>query len=97
MTETNLEKEVKATTEESETSVVTYDGVEYNVPSTIRLWPLEVIEAQEEGKSLAMIKALLGPEQFATFRKGHDGKQRTFGEFTDLSDALIKAALSSGK
>jgi hypothetical protein len=97
MTENSLEKEV-VTTEEL-TTEVEYDGEKYVVPATIRLWPLDVIEAQEAGHSLAMIKALLGDAQFAIFKanKGHDGKQRTFGQFTDLSDLLIQKALGSGK
>ncbi len=64
-----------------------YDGARYHVPPAEE-WDLDVFEALEEGKLVTGVKALLGPEQYAMFRKEH----RTLKELTAFMEALQKAA-----
>jgi len=89
MTETKTSVEAEAADKGYATVVVEYDGELYEIPEESRDWPLEVLDAQEEGKSLGMIKGLLGDEQYARFR----AKPRTMGAFDDFSSKLIKAGV----
>ncbi len=45
-----------------------YDGNSYVIPPA-KKWPLDAVEAQEEGKMIGFIKALLGDDQYKTLRK----------------------------
>lgn len=68
-----------------------YDGETYTVAAS-KDWDLDVLEQYEEGKVAATVKALLGPEQWATFRS----TKRTVGDLSDLFEALQKAIGVSG-
>lgn len=52
------------------TKVVEFDGAQYTV-STTPYEDLDVLEAHEDGKYSLLAKALLGPVQYAQFRKDH--------------------------
>ena len=45
-----------------------YDGNDYTIPPA-KKWPLDAVEAQEDGKMIGFIKALLGEDQYKTLRK----------------------------
>ena len=66
--------------------VFSYDGHEYSVPAP-KLWPLEVIEAQESGKFATCVAALLGADQYATFKRS----PRTLSDLEKLTDAMFSA------
>lgn len=65
----------------------TFDGLEFTVP-TGKYWPIEVVEAQEQGMFATAIRKLLGPKQYAAFCK----KPRTMEDLEKLTDALLEAA-----
>jgi len=44
-----------------------YEGDTYTIPSTDE-WPLEVLEAFEEGRVVSLLKAILGEEQWTEFK-----------------------------
>jgi len=52
-----------------------FDGVTYTIP-TADEWSLDAIEAFEDGKNASLMRAILGPVQWAKFksvpRKGAD-------------------------
>lgn len=48
----------------------TYDGVDYTVPPTSE-WELDVLEAFEDGRFIAFLRKVLGPEQYAAYKKRH--------------------------
>lgn len=45
-----------------------FAGNTYTVPAP-KMWPIEVIEAEENGQQLGALKALVGDEQYKTLRK----------------------------
>lgn len=70
-----------------------YDGTEYTVPSP-KVWPLEVMEAQEESRTVGALRALLGEVQWAEFRK----EPRTVQDLGDILEACFDAVnLNQGK
>lgn len=80
---------VKAMKAEAEyqPTVFTYDGVEYTFPDQ-KLWPLAAIEAQENNHIVALIKSLLGAEQYAKFTS----KPRVLNDIADFFEAAGKEA-----
>lgn len=83
----NTAKKVSAPQDELKDVVFEYDGESYTVP-TPKLWPLEVVEAQEDGRFNAAIRELLGKEQYKTFRK----KPRTLEDLDKITEAVMDAA-----
>lgn len=75
----------KAEAEEADIIFV-YDEEEYTLPHP-KLWPIEAVEAQEEGRMIGVLKALLGEAQYAKFKR----KQRTVQDINDLMEASFKA------
>jgi hypothetical protein len=69
----------------------TFDGVEYVVDPTSE-WEYEVLEAFEEGKISAFLKALLGTEQHDKFKAG---KPRV-ADLNRFVEAIQKALGISG-
>lgn len=67
-----------------------YDGETYEIPKTLA-WDLDVLEAYEDGRVLACVRALLGDEAWKRYR----AKPRTVGDLTDLFEAL-QGALGLG-
>lgn len=63
----------------------TYDGEKYVVPVTKR-WPLECVDAQEDGQLLKFVKNLLGEAQYKVFR----GKPRVLDDVDDLLGEMYK-------
>jgi len=63
-----------------------YDGDEYTIPPA-KQWPLTVLRAQESGRMLGAVEALLGAKQMAFFEKRHS----TMGELEDLLDLAFEA------
>lgn len=60
-------KTVEAEVNNTETTFE-YKNGSFTVPPA-RKWPLEAIEAQEEGKITGFLKGLLGADQYAALRK----------------------------
>lgn len=69
---------------------LTYDGETYSIPPASE-WDLDVLEHFEEGRVLALVKALLGPDGWARFRS----KPRTVADLTDLMES-VQEALGAG-
>jgi hypothetical protein len=63
-----------------------FDGITFDVPSANE-WDLDALEAYEDGKIVALIRALLGVEGWAKFR----AKKRTVEDLNALFSALQKA------
>lgn len=59
---------VQAEATGAETITVEYGGHTYTVSATVDGWDFETLELFEAGKSIAASKAILGEEQFATFK-----------------------------
>ena len=73
-----------AQTEALEGSIsFSYDGLDFTVPPA-REWDLDVMENYEDGKIATTCRSLLGPDQWAAFRK----KKRTVGDLEDLFEAI---------
>jgi hypothetical protein len=70
-----------------------FDGEKYTV-SHPKLWPLEVVEAQEEGRVATAVKGILGVEQYKQFKS----VPRTLEDLDKFVEALLAAAeLELGK
>lgn len=89
----NEEKEASA--DEIVKNGVTFDyaGYTYTVPPG-KEWPLEVVEAQEDGRMLGFVKELLGKKDYAEMRKTCKVTQ----DLNDFLDAMLGAIdLDTGK
>lgn len=64
-----------------------FDGDTYTIPPA-RKWPLDVLRAQESGKMLGAVEALLGKEQMKKF----EHKPRTIGDLEDLLELAFSAS-----
>lgn len=49
--------------------VVKFRHLEFTIPLDYAEWPLELHEALEDGREIAVLRAALGPEQWAVVRK----------------------------
>lgn len=89
--ENEVKSEVAAEAEDKgfATIVVEYDGEYYEIPEEMRNWPLDVMDAQEEGKNIGTIRGLLGADQYNKFRS----KPRTMGDFEDFTTKLLKVGV----
>ncbi|NYI06070.1 hypothetical protein [Allostreptomyces psammosilenae] len=59
--------------------LVEYNGYSYEVPPSEE-WDIDVLEAFDDNKITVALKALLGDEQYATFRQ-HNRKVKALNEF----------------
>lgn len=66
-----------------------YDDVEYFVKA-VSDWPIDVLEGMQDDKLLIAIRALLGPEQWKTFKS----KPRTNKDFYAFTEELFKGDAS---
>lgn len=65
----------------------TYEGEKYTIPTT-KEWDLEVIEAIEDEKIIAVVRGILGADQWATFKS----KSRKVDDLNAFFNAISKAA-----
>lgn len=63
-----------------------FEGENYSIPPASE-WDLDALEAWEEGKVATLVRALLGPEQYATFRS----VPRTVGDLSRFAETLQDA------
>jgi hypothetical protein len=68
---------------------VEYNGETYQVPPTEE-WDLAVLEAIDENKMTTALRALLGADQYVTFRKTNT-KVKALGEFMDVAGKAVNA------
>jgi hypothetical protein len=68
-----------------------YDGAEYTIP-TSGDWDLPVLEAYEDGRVVAFTRELLGPAQWAAFKR----KPRKVSDITGLFEAIETASVGRG-
>lgn len=66
--------------------VFDYDGETYVAPA-LKLWPVEVLEAQEAGRNATAVKELVGDKQYAKFK----AKPRTVTDLGDFLTAMIES------
>ncbi|MER6665730.1 hypothetical protein ABT256_14400 [Amycolatopsis japonica] len=64
---------------------VTWRGKRFTLPSPDR-FPLEALEAEEDGKHLTALKLILGPDQYAKWR----GLAATAADAEDFSAVVMK-------
>lgn len=64
-----------------------YDGETYEAPPAEN-WDLSVLEAIDDGKLTHAVKALLGAEQYATFRGRHSKVTDLNGLFESMTAAV---------
>lgn len=65
-----------------------FDNRAYEVPRS-EDWDLDLLDAFEQGQSVAALRQLLGPEQFQKFRQQ---KKRTTKDINAFYEALGEAA-----
>ncbi len=53
------------------TMSIEYEGDTYTVPATVDDWDIEALEAAERGQPAALLNAVLGPAQYAAFKRAH--------------------------
>lgn len=86
MSDTNGTPDVPALAEVVVTTkTVTYDGEEFTVAAET-LDDVEVLEAWEDGKHTTMLRAILGPKQWTSFKS----KKRGAVQVYELLDAILK-------
>lgn len=68
-------------------NVFTYDGETYTVPNTTE-WDLAVIEALEDEKIIAAVRAIVGLDQWAIFKK----KPRKVEDLNSFFEAISQGA-----
>ena len=73
---------------------VEFRGDTYTLPKDVEDWSLEAYEAFEDGKPVAALRGVLGPEQWAKV-KAHGLRVRDLEEVADVFFGAI--GLSSGK
>jgi hypothetical protein len=89
---TNARKPATAKTEATESEIVfTYEDKSYFVSTAVE-WDVAVLEAYEEGKVAAFLRALLGPDQWKTFT----AKPRKVRDLTALFAAIESATVGRG-
>lgn len=66
---------------------VEFDGESYVIPPALD-WDLEALEALEEGRVVAAVRALLGDEGWARFRE----KRRTVRDLNEFFELAAGAA-----
>jgi hypothetical protein len=71
---------------------VEYNGETFMVPPAEE-WDIDVLEAIDEQRITHALKALLGDEQYAAFRKTNK-KVKALGEFMDSAAKAVKAGNS---
>lgn len=70
MTEKTIAPAVRDEAQESsEPKKLTLDGAEYVLPASSDQWPLAALEGFEEGKIVAALRSLLGPQQWARLKE----------------------------
>ncbi|GAA1470232.1 hypothetical protein NE857_05545 [Nocardiopsis exhalans] len=70
MTENTAVEAVQAEATASEApKKLTLHGSEYLLPASSDQWPLAALEGFEEGKIVAALRSLLGPEQWARLKE----------------------------
>lgn len=86
MSDTNGTPDVPALAEvEATTKTVTFDGEEFVVAAQ-PLDDVDVLEAWEDGKHTTMLRAILGPKQWAQFKS----KKRGATQIYELLDEILK-------
>lgn len=68
---------------------VEFNGDTYDIPPADD-WPLEVLESIDEQRMTSALRALLGEDQYETFRKTNK-KVRALGEFFDVAGKAVNA------
>jgi hypothetical protein len=66
-------------------SAVMWRGKRFRLPAP-QDYPLEAIEAEEEGRTLKALRMILGEDQYATFRR----EAKTTGDADDFSRAIMR-------
>ncbi|MCP2248191.1 hypothetical protein [Lentzea aerocolonigenes] len=67
------------------TSSVMWRGKRFTLPAP-EDYPLEAIEAEEEGRTLKALRLILGEDQYLTFRE----LAKTTGDADDFSKAIMR-------
>jgi hypothetical protein len=63
------------------------DGTTYTVPADRETWPVDVLEALEDGKMVRAMRALLGEKQWSRYKRNNV----TAGDLNRLYEAVGKA------
>jgi tRNA U38,U39,U40 pseudouridine synthase TruA len=71
---------------------VEFNGETYSVPPSDD-WDIDVLEAIDDQKMTHALKALLGEDQYAKFRKSNR-KVSALGEFMNVAGEAVKAGNS---
>lgn len=64
-----------------------YDGDEYTIDGQV-LKTLDVLEDMEEGRVIAAMKVILGPDQWTTFRRSHNSAD-DLGKLYEAASAAL--------
>lgn len=76
-------------TPEVEMITIAWNGQNWEVPASDANWDFAAIEALENGKGVAFLRAVLGRRQFARFELGNRRTARDAGELMDLVMARL--------
>ncbi|CAM3624611.1 hypothetical protein GCM10009799_05920 [Nocardiopsis rhodophaea] len=66
---------------------LTLAGAEYRLPATSEHWPLETMEAFEEGKVVTALRGLLGPDQWKQLKS----TGATLSDLNTLAEQIASA------
>ncbi|KJK50419.1 hypothetical protein UK23_10475 [Lentzea aerocolonigenes] len=66
-------------------SAVMWRGKRFGLPAP-QDYPLDAIEAEEQGRTLTALRLILGEDQYATFRE----LAKTTGDADDFSKAIMR-------
>jgi hypothetical protein len=79
----------KSRTDNATTVTVPWRGRTFTVPPQPQ-WPVEVWESLEDGKFVAVLRAILGPAQWETFKSS--SPPPVLADMSALTDAIAKAS-----
>lgn len=79
-------KAVAAEADEATNVEFDFDGVHYTV-DPLAVNDIEILEEFEDGKIVGPVRRILGPEQWAAFKK----KRRTGKELSDLVEVMFES------
>ncbi|MEC3894818.1 MULTISPECIES: Rossmann-fold NAD(P)-binding domain-containing protein [Nocardiopsis] len=85
MTENNAMTAVRdEATDTGEAKTLSLRGADYSVPASSDAWPLGALEGFEEGRIVAALRSLLGPEQWARLKE----EGATLGDLNTLAEQI---------
>lgn len=84
----HLPPAAQAEAEGTTTLTIEWRGHQFTIPASIEDASVDTLEAFENGKAVAAVRGILGPEQFASFKAKHSPTVR---DLQSLMEPIAKA------